>query len=86
VLSPRFERRFGHPILLAGTLLPELREVTDETLGLRAVIDRHVSEAKSLAVSNENVDVDLNTPADYDAALIAFEGGDWASGVKSSSR
>jgi hypothetical protein len=50
------------------------------------VIDRHVSEAKSLAVSNENVDVDLNTPADYDAALIAFEGGDWASGVKSSSR
>jgi molybdenum cofactor cytidylyltransferase len=86
VMSPRFERRYGHPILLDGSLLPELRDVSDETLGLRAVIDRHVERAQSLAISNQRVDVDLNTPADYEAALISFERGEWAEGVKSSSR
>ncbi len=80
VMSPRFEGRYGHPILLDGSLLPELRQVSDETLGLRAVIDRHVARAQSLSVSNQRVDVDLNAPADYEAALAAFERGEWTDG------
>jgi molybdenum cofactor cytidylyltransferase len=85
VMSPRFDRGYGHPILIDGSLLPELRQVSDETLGLRAVIDRHVTRARSLSVSNQSVDVDLNTLADYEAALAAFEAGAWAEGVKTSS-
>ena len=85
IVSPRFARRYGHPILIDGSLLGELRQVEDETLGLRAVIDRHVSQAQSLPVANDSVDVDLNTPADYEAALAAFERGDWSAGVKTSS-
>jgi hypothetical protein len=57
--------------------LPELRQVTEATLGLRAVIDRHVAAADSVPIDNENVDVDLNTPAEYAAALAAFETGAW---------
>jgi molybdenum cofactor cytidylyltransferase len=86
VVSPRFERGYGHPILLDGSLLPELREVSDETLGLRGVIDRHIAQARSVSVGNQSLDVDLNTPGDYEAALAAFERGEWAEGVKSSSR
>lgn len=78
VVSPRFSHSFGHPILVDGSLLPELRSVDDETLGLRAVIDRHVAKARSLPVENDAVNVDLNTPQDYEAALTAFERGDWA--------
>jgi molybdenum cofactor cytidylyltransferase len=85
VMSPRFERRYGHPILLDGSLLPELLQVSDESLGLRAVIDRHVARAESLRVSNQSLDVDLNTPADYEGALAAFERGEWTEGVKTSS-
>ena len=77
VVSPRFEAGFGHPILLDGSLLPELRAVTEETLGLRAVIDRHVAEAASVPITNQAVHVDLNTPADYEAALAAFQNGLW---------
>jgi molybdenum cofactor cytidylyltransferase len=77
IVSPRFARRFGHPVLVAGSLLPELRAVTEESLGLRAVIDRHLSEAVSIPIANDTVDVDLNTPADYDATLAAFEAGVW---------
>lgn len=84
IVSPRFPRGYGHPILVDGSLLGELREVDDETLGLRAVIDRHISQARSLDVANGSVDVDLNLPSDYETALAAFGRGDW-SRVKTSS-
>jgi molybdenum cofactor cytidylyltransferase len=81
VVSPRFENGYGHPILVDGSLLPELRQVTEATLGLRAVIDAHVSEAVSVPVENQTVHVDLNTPADYEAALASYERGEWAEGA-----
>jgi CTP:molybdopterin cytidylyltransferase MocA len=79
IVSPRFTGGgYGHPILIAAALLPELREVSEETLGLRAVILQHASEAASIEVTNRAIDVDLNTPSDYEAALAAFERGEWA--------
>jgi CTP:molybdopterin cytidylyltransferase MocA len=77
VISPHFEAGFGHPILLDGSLLPELRSASEETLGLRAVIDRHVDDAVSVPIANQAVHVDLYTPADYEAALSAFDRGLW---------
>jgi molybdenum cofactor cytidylyltransferase len=77
VVSPRFEAGFGHPILLDGLLVLELLAVTEATLGLRAVIDRHAGEAVSVPIANQAVHVDLNTPEDYEAALAAFEAGLW---------
>lgn len=77
VVSPRFVSGYGHPILLDGSLLPELREVSDETLGLRAVIDRHVDRAESVQIANDALQADLNTPSDYEAGLAAYERGDW---------
>ena len=77
VVSPRFAKGFGHPILLDGALVQELREVNEATLGLRAVIDMHVDRAVSIVVANDAIDVDLNTPADYEAAKTAYESGSW---------
>ena len=77
IVSPRFPRRFGHPVLVDGSLLGELRAVDEATLGLRAVIDRHAAEAEALPVEDDRVDVDINTPADYEAALAAFARGAW---------
>jgi CTP:molybdopterin cytidylyltransferase MocA len=69
---------FGHPVLLDGSLLPELREVNEESLGLRGVIDRHLDTAAVEEVHNARINVDLNTPADYEAALASFNSGEWA--------
>ena len=77
VVSPRFAEGFGHPILLDGSLVQELREVDEATLGLRGVIDMHLNRAVSVAVANDAVNVDLNTPADYEAAKAAYESGSW---------
>jgi molybdenum cofactor cytidylyltransferase len=78
VVSPRFSDGYGHPILLDGSLLMELREVRDETLGLRAVIDRHADAAVAIIVENDAVNVDLNTPVHYETAGVSFERGEWA--------
>ena len=77
VVSPRFSRGFGHPIVIDGSLLAELRRVDDESLGLRGLIDRHLQRAVAVEVAKDEVDVDLNTPSDYHAALSAFEAGAW---------
>lgn len=80
IVSPRFPRGFGHPVLVAGGLLPELRAVDEATLGLRAVIQRHAAEAEAVPVAQGQLDVDLNTPAEYEAALAAFAAGAWEEG------
>jgi molybdenum cofactor cytidylyltransferase len=85
VVSPRFFAGFGHPILIDGSLIAELRAVNDETKGLRAVIDRHVDRAASISIANDAINVDLNTPPDYEAALASYKRGEWEEGVKSSS-
>jgi molybdenum cofactor cytidylyltransferase len=77
VVSPRFAKGFGHPILLDGSLVRELHEVEEATLGLRAVIDRHLDRAVSVDIANDGVNVDLNTPADYASAKAAYESGSW---------
>ncbi|RLT44253.1 MAG: hypothetical protein DWI58_01410 [Chloroflexi bacterium] len=46
IVQPRYEdeagaEHGGHPVVLAGRLLPELARVTEATLGLRAVVERH---------------------------------------------
>jgi molybdenum cofactor cytidylyltransferase len=78
IVSPRFVDGFGHPVLLDGSLLPELRDVDERSLGLRAVIDRHLESAAKVVIRNFRINVDLNTPDDYASALASFNSGEWA--------
>jgi molybdenum cofactor cytidylyltransferase len=78
VVQPRHAGHGGHPIVLAGALIPELRAVTEAGLGLRAVTDRHAGETSGVPFDTPLVLLDLNTPAEYEAALVEFESGAWA--------
>ena len=77
IVSPRFVGHFGHPILLSGRLLPELRSVEESSLGMRAVIEAHAAEADSVAIDNASLDVDLNTQQDYERALASLQANEW---------
>ena len=70
IAIPLFEGRRGHPICLSGTLLPELRAVTEEEQGLRSVVRRHT--ATDVPVPDESVVWNLNDPAAYAAAVAAM--------------
>jgi CTP:molybdopterin cytidylyltransferase MocA len=67
IAIPTYGGRRGHPICVAGHLLPELRLVTEEDQGLRAVVRRH--GAHEVPVGTEQVLQNLNDPAAYAAAL-----------------
>jgi molybdenum cofactor cytidylyltransferase len=72
ITVPTHEGRRGHPPVLAGSLLPELREVSEATQGLRAVIQRHAGDVKELAFETEVVLLDLNRPQEHRKARASY--------------
>jgi molybdenum cofactor cytidylyltransferase len=72
---PAYRGRRGHPVLADGALLSELRAVTEEGLGLREVTERHRDETLVIEIDNPTVNLDLNTPADYEAAIRTYASG-----------
>ena len=73
ITVPTHGGRRGHPAVLAGSLLNELRNVREETEGLRALMQRHAAERAELALDNPDVLLDLNRPEEYEAALAQRE-------------
>jgi molybdenum cofactor cytidylyltransferase len=72
ITVPTFEEKRGHPPVLDGSLLPELREVNEATQGLRAVIARHEADVTELAFETASVLLDLNQPQDYQQARASY--------------
>ena len=68
IIIPTHRGRHGHPTGFAGRLLPEMRRVQDETLGLREVVRRWEKEIVTVEVESPAVLLDVNTPEDYEAA------------------
>ena len=74
VTVPVHEGRRGHPPVLAGDLLPELRAASEETAGLRGVLAAHQEAVREVEASSAIVLLDLNTPEQYRQALARYGG------------
>ncbi len=72
ITVPTYDDRRGHPPLLDGSLLPELREVNEATQGLRAVIERHAADVTELPFETSAVLLDLNRPQEYQKARASY--------------
>ncbi len=68
IVLPTYRDRRGHPVCFSGQLLPELRAVTEEGEGLRAVVRAHAQHLVEVPVDSESVLWNLNDPAAYAAA------------------
>jgi len=71
ITVPSHDGRRGHPVILDGALLPELRDVDEATHGLRAVITHHATDVHEVPFDSAAVLLDLNTPEDYRRAIAA---------------
>jgi molybdenum cofactor cytidylyltransferase len=71
IAIPTFEGRRGHPVCFAGHLLPQLRELSEASEGLRAVVRAHAAAVVEVPVATEAVRWNLNDPEAYAAALAA---------------
>lgn len=72
ITVPTYDEKRGHPPLLDGSLLPELREVNEATQGLRAVIERHAADVNELPFETSAVLLDLNRPREYQKARASY--------------
>lgn len=72
ITVPVFDGKRGHPIVVAGSLLPELREVREATQGLRAVIQRHESQVAEVQFDTPVVLLDINLPEEYAQARAQY--------------
>jgi molybdenum cofactor cytidylyltransferase len=69
ITIPTYRGKGGHPLILDPSLLDELRSISEETLGLNAVVRRHQRESQRVEMDTPEVLLDLNTPEQYQAAL-----------------
>jgi molybdenum cofactor cytidylyltransferase len=69
---PVFGGTRGHPPAFDESLLPELSKARDESMGLRAVVERHSEEVNEVEFDSEVVLLGFNTPAEFEAAREAF--------------
>ena len=69
ITIPTHGGKGGHPILLDPALLPELKSITEETMGVKAVVRAHENQTHRTEVSTAEVLWDLNTPEEYEKAL-----------------
>jgi len=68
-VQPSFEGHGGHPVVIAGHVLPLLRSVEERTLGLRHVLEQH----PPLRVPMDDepiVALDLDTPEELPKARV----------------
>jgi molybdenum cofactor cytidylyltransferase len=81
ITIPTYEGRRGHPTVVAGALMAELRTVEEKNLGLRGLLERHVAAVHGVPVPSPLVLLDLNTPEEYERArrdypkLLGLTGG-----------
>lgn len=74
ITVPTFAGRRGHPATYSGALTPELRQVTEESQGLRALAHAHAQALREVPVEDAVVLVDINTPDEYRRAHELFFG------------
>lgn len=73
ITVPEYGGRRRHPVVVSGTLVPELRQVEEATLGLRAVMQRHAAQTQRIPIDDPLLELDLNTPEAYlQAHRLAF--------------
>ncbi len=72
VTVPAFGGRHGHPTIFSRPLFSEMRDVTEETQGLRAVRHRHRAETHVVETATAIPLIDINSPEEYQAALASF--------------
>ena len=68
-----YEGRSGHPILFDRSLVPEILEISEETMGLKSVVRKHAEEILRVPVDEREVLLDVDTLEDITSYLSSSE-------------
>ena len=73
IVYPSHKGKGGHPIIFSTCLLPEMLRISESTMGLRGVVERHKSEVTKFEMNTAEILLDLNLPEDYERAKAAYQ-------------
>jgi molybdenum cofactor cytidylyltransferase len=66
ITVPTFDGQRGHPTVIDGWLLPELRRVRERSQGLRGLLEAHEADVVEVPFDSEVVLLGFNTPQEYE--------------------
>ena len=69
ITVPTYRGKGGHPVIFSSSLMDEMLEVSEDTLGLKGLVRRHEAQTQRVEADSPEVLLDLNTPDDYRRAL-----------------
>lgn len=69
IAVPSYRGRRGHPLLFCGSYRQELLDLPPH-LGLRELLRRHADRVEYLEMEDASLLTDMDTPADYEEALL----------------
>ncbi len=72
ISSPVFDGHGGHPLVFDGSLLSELKAITEEGQGVREVVQAHVDSMNRLPIDSPIARLDMNTQEQAAAARELF--------------
>jgi CTP:molybdopterin cytidylyltransferase MocA len=84
ITVPTFDGQRGHPTIIDGWLLPELRRVRERTQGLRGLLEAHESDILEVPFESDIVLLGMNTPAEYEEAKARYFSTDMQTAFKHS--
>ena len=86
ITVPTFDGQRGHPTVIDGWLLPELRRVRERSQGLRGLLEAHEGDVVEVPFDSEVVLLGFNTPQEYEQAKAKYLSADVAGGFERSKR
>jgi CTP:molybdopterin cytidylyltransferase MocA len=84
ITVPTFDGQRGHPTIIDGWLLPELRRVRERTQGLRGLLEAHEPDIVEVPFESDIVLLGMNTPAEYEDAKAKYFSHEIESGFRRS--
>jgi molybdenum cofactor cytidylyltransferase len=86
ITVPTFDGRRGHPTILDGWLLPQLRQVRERSKGLRGLLEAHEGDVVEVPFDSEVVLLGFNTPQEYEQAKAKYFSTDAEGGFERSKK
>jgi len=86
ITVPTFDGQRGHPTVIDGWLLPELRRVRERTQGLRGLLEAHEADIVEVPFDSEVVLLGFNTPQEYEQVKQKYFSTEIEGGLERSKR
>lgn len=74
IVVASYKGRSGHPILFDKSLFREIMEISEETMGLKSVVNRHRQLVRKVEVGSDEVLIDIDSEEDFRKIADKFAG------------